>query len=104
MIYNGILVSHKKNEILLLVTAWMDLKGIMLGQISQRKRMYGFTYIWNLKKKNKYNKWESYRYRRQTGGWQRWGEERHGWGKLRGTYFQLQNKWVMDMKYIVRRI
>ena len=34
-IYNGIL-SHKKNKILPFAT-WMDLEGIMLSEISQRK-------------------------------------------------------------------
>ena len=34
-IYNGILLSHKKSEILLLVTSWMDLEGIMLSEIHQ---------------------------------------------------------------------
>ena len=28
----------KKNEILLFVTAWMDLEGIMVGEISQLER------------------------------------------------------------------
>ena len=34
-IYNGTVL--KKNEILPSVTAWMDLKGIVLSEISQRK-------------------------------------------------------------------
>ena len=33
--YNGILLSHKKTEILPFVTTWMDLEGIMLSEISQ---------------------------------------------------------------------
>ena len=36
-IYNVILHDHKKNEILLFVTAWMNLESIMLSEISQRK-------------------------------------------------------------------
>ena len=32
-----IYISHKNNEILLLVTIWMDLEGIVLSEISQRK-------------------------------------------------------------------
>ena len=35
--HNGILLSHKKKEILPFVTTWMDLEGIMLSEISQRK-------------------------------------------------------------------
>ena len=36
-IYNGILLAIKKNKILPFVSAWMDLEGIMLSEISQRK-------------------------------------------------------------------
>ena len=37
-IYNGILLSHnKKNVILPLAATWMDLKSMMLSEISQRK-------------------------------------------------------------------
>ena len=52
MIYNGILLSNKKNEILLLVTAWMDLEGIMLGKlVRERECMFSLIYgIWK-------NKW-----------------------------------------------
>ena len=35
--YNGILCSHKKNEILPFATTWMDLEGIMLSEVSQTK-------------------------------------------------------------------
>ena len=37
VIYNGILLSHKKNENLPFVAAFMDLEDIMLSEISQRK-------------------------------------------------------------------
>ena len=33
--HRGILLSHKKDEILPFVTTWMDLDGIMLSEISQ---------------------------------------------------------------------
>ena len=48
----------KKNEILLFATVWMDLVGIMLGEISQTRKdiPYNFTDMWNLK--NKRNKIE----------------------------------------------
>ena len=36
-IHNGILLNHKKNKILPFVTKWMDLEGIMLSEIRQRK-------------------------------------------------------------------
>ena len=50
-IYNGILLSHKRNEISLFVTSWGDLEGIILSEISQRKIPYNFTYMWYLKYK-----------------------------------------------------
>ena len=37
-IYNGILFSHAKKEILPFVTKWMDLEGIMLGKINQTEK------------------------------------------------------------------
>ena len=37
---NGILLGHKKREILPFETAWMDLEGIMLSEISQEKYKY----------------------------------------------------------------
>ena len=36
-IYSGILLSHKKNDILPFAAMWMDLEIIMLSEISQRK-------------------------------------------------------------------
>ena len=37
-IYNGILLSHKKDEILPFVTTWVVLEGIMLSEISQMEK------------------------------------------------------------------
>ena len=37
-IYNGILLGRKKNEILPLVTAWMDPEGIILSEVSQTEK------------------------------------------------------------------
>lgn len=45
------LFSNKENEILPLATAWMNLEGIILSEINQRKRdkksylPYDFTYM-----------------------------------------------------------
>ena len=51
-IHNGILPNHKKNEILPFVRTWIDLQGIMLDEMDQRKtNTYNFTYMWNLKNK-----------------------------------------------------
>ena len=44
-IYNGILLSHKKNKIMPFAAAWMDL----LHEISQTQISYDITYMWNLK-------------------------------------------------------
>jgi len=36
--HNGILLSHGTQKILTFATTWMDLKGIILGQIIQIKK------------------------------------------------------------------
>jgi len=49
-VYNRILFSHKKNEILLFAATWMDLENTILSEISQtEKDKYCITYMWNLK-------------------------------------------------------
>ena len=45
-IYNRILLSHKKSEIMLFAATWMDLEIIILSKISQKKTIpYDITYI-----------------------------------------------------------
>lgn len=40
------LLSNKEHEILPLATSWMNLEGIILSQINQRKKnTYDFTYM-----------------------------------------------------------
>ena len=36
--WNGMLLSHKRNEILPFATTWMELESIMLGEISQTEK------------------------------------------------------------------
>ena len=44
--------AKENNEILPFATTWMDLEGIMLSKISERKQiLYTITYMWNLKNK-----------------------------------------------------
>ena len=37
-IYNGVLLSHKKNEIMPLAATWMDLEIIILSEVSQTEK------------------------------------------------------------------
>lgn len=51
-IYHGMIFSLKKKPILPFVTMWMILEGTTPSEISQRNKLYNFTYIWNLKTQN----------------------------------------------------
>ena len=37
-LHSGILISHKKYQILSFVTTWMDLEGIVLSELSQTEK------------------------------------------------------------------
>ena len=110
-IYNELLLSHKKEWNLAIGNNMDGLRGYYARwNKSDRERqiLWDFTHMWHLKKQSKWTnitkQQQRYRYREQTGVCQRggiWGEERNRWGRLRGTNFQLQNKWVMDMKCTV---
>ena len=60
----------------------MDLEGVLLREISQRKtNLYDITYLWNLKNTTNYlttKKVETHRAGEQTGVYQ-WGG---GWGRV----------------------
>lgn len=75
----------KKSEILPFVAMWRDLGNIMLSEISQTKILCDITFMCNLR--NNTNtctyKIETYRYRKQTCGYQR--EEEREERQIRGV-------------------
>ena len=50
-IYNGILLRHKKKEIMPFAATWMQLEIITVSEISQKEKKipYDISYMWNLK-------------------------------------------------------
>ena len=48
-LYDGILLRHKKNEILPFAAAWMDLEGTVLSEVIQRHILYDITDLWESK-------------------------------------------------------
>ena len=48
-IYNGILLSHKKNEIMSFTATYMDLEIIILSEVSQKQISYKFMWNWIFK-------------------------------------------------------
>ena len=46
-IYNGILLSHKKNEVMPFAATWMNLEINILSEVSQTERQisYDITYM-----------------------------------------------------------
>ena len=52
-IYNGILLSHKRNTFESVLMRWMNLEPITQSEVSQKeKNKYINAYIWNLEKWN----------------------------------------------------
>ena len=47
----GILSLFKNNEILSFATTWIDLEGIMLSEIRERKILHVIIYMWKIKNK-----------------------------------------------------
>ena len=49
-IYNGILLSHKKDKIMSFAAAWMKLEILIISEISQKEKnkYHDITQMWNL--------------------------------------------------------
>ena len=48
-IYNGILLSHKKNEIMPFAATWMDLEHTKQSKSERQRQIpYAITYVWNM--------------------------------------------------------
>ena len=50
-IYDGILLSIKRNEIELFVVRWMDLESIIQSEVSQKNKYRILTHIYGILKK-----------------------------------------------------
>ena len=50
-VYNGILLTHKRNETGSFVETWLDLESVIQSEVSQRKTVHINTYMWNLQKR-----------------------------------------------------
>ena len=78
-IYNGILLSHKKIEIMPFAATWMDLEMIILSELSQTEKENIICYHLSVEcKKNDMSELlmkqkHTHRHRKQTYGYQRGG-------------------------------
>ena len=48
-ICNGILLSNKKDKIMLFAATWIELETLILSEVSQKKTPYDITYMRSLK-------------------------------------------------------
>ena len=68
-IYNGILFSHKKENLAICDNMDGPWGHYAKWNKSVKDKPYDLTYMWDLKFENK----RAHRYREQIGGYQRWG-------------------------------
>ena len=95
-IYNGILLSHKRNEIVPFVEMWMDLETVIQSEVSQKeKNKYRIlTHICGIQKNGtgepvckaeietqmqRTNVWTPRGESRVGGGWWQWSHELGDW-------------------------
>jgi len=52
-VFNGILLSHKKNKIMLFAATWIDIEIIILNEVSQRKKNVTWNHLYVESKKKK---------------------------------------------------
>ena len=76
------IIRPLKKEILPFATTWMDLEGVMLSEISQRKTNTIWFHL-HAESKTKTKPYQTHRYRKWIGGCQRQGVE-GGWNGRRG--------------------
>lgn len=99
-IYTTILVSHKKNEVLLFATTWVDLEGMVQCEISRTETHNRKSHLCVEYKKQNQQENETHRSRKALpgatgdGGWndERWSE---------GTVFQLYVNKPWDIIYSI---
>ena len=49
-IYNGIVLSHKKDKIMLFAATWMELETLVLNEVSQKEKdRQHMNHMWSLK-------------------------------------------------------
>jgi len=48
-IYNGILLSCKKDKIMPFAATWVELETLILSEVRERQIPYDIAYMWNLK-------------------------------------------------------
>ena len=51
-VYNGVLLNHRKIEIMPFAATWKDLESVILSDINQRQ-ICDITYMWNVKNRNR---------------------------------------------------